>query len=218
MRNGSIVSLACQAYKVDWLHVKGPDWLANELYDVSAKVPAGATREQFREMLQNLLATRFQFQAHFESKPMERYSLTVVKGGPRFKSHAETPVTEDPVSLKGFKDANGRWKVDSDGYPIVDHGSVSAFVRDHATQRFENMSMDDLAWSLGGRLQTPVTNDTGLAGKYDFSIRYVLPNSQDPGPDLFAALEEQLGLKLELKKDAEPILIIDRVQRIPAEN
>lgn len=81
-----------------------------------------------------------------------------------------------------------------------------------------------LAGFLAGQLSKPVTDRTGLNGKYDYLLVYgedrqgsVTP-VDDPKPDLFAALQNQLGLRLEQKKGASEFIVVDRIERLPTGN
>src|SRR5271169_3775092 len=69
------------AYTVKESQVSGPDLLSSERFDIVAKLPAGAAREQIPAMMQALLADRFKMTLHRESKESPVYALIVGKGG-----------------------------------------------------------------------------------------------------------------------------------------
>ena len=74
---------------------------------------------------------------------------------------------------------------------------------------------------LAGQLRHPVSDDTGLQGKYDFTMNWIMGGAlaaDDTGPTIFAALQQQLGLKLESKKGTVDILVIDHIEKAPTEN
>src|SRR5580692_1264387 len=73
--------LLIYAYGLRYDQIAGPPWQTAEYYDITAKVPEGATREQFQKMFQNLLLDRFKMTVHFEKRDFEAYDLTVAKGG-----------------------------------------------------------------------------------------------------------------------------------------
>ena len=77
--------------------ISGPDWLATERYDSTAKVPPGTTVEQLRLMLQRLLAERFQVRLHRETKTLPVYYLTVAKNGPKLQPAETVPECKDDV-------------------------------------------------------------------------------------------------------------------------
>ena len=171
--------------------ISGPAWIGTERYDIVAKVAAETPKEQVRIMLQALLAERLHLQLHRESRELRVYRLTVARGGPKLKAV--------PVGEGGFTWGAG-------------HVSVKA------------ESMDDLADHLSRpmfALGAPVMNATGLAGVFDFTLDWTpdsAPPDAAPGPSLFTALEEQLGLKLEPSKSKVEVLVIDHVERIPTPN
>src|SRR6185312_4345924 len=87
----SLKNLLMNAYDVKNYQITGPGWLDTERFDINATMPPETTKEQFRVMLQNLLAERFKVAIHRESKELPAYVLTVGKGGPKMKE-------SDPVA------------------------------------------------------------------------------------------------------------------------
>jgi uncharacterized protein (TIGR03435 family) len=93
------------------------------------------------------------------------------------------------------------------------------------------MTMQDLANSLQGQLKRPVTDATGLTAKYNFTLNFsmegldlgsgripVSPGDVEPPPDIFTALQSQLGLKLEPKKGPVDLIVIDHIEKTPTGN
>lgn len=78
--NASLVDLIHTAYRVNANQVQGPEWMKSEKFDVVAKLPAGASREQAPEMLQALLAERFKLAAHRATQVLPAYALVMRKG------------------------------------------------------------------------------------------------------------------------------------------
>src|SRR5205814_5568237 len=72
---------------------QGPDSMKSQRFDILAKMPEGATKEQVPEMLQALLAERFQLKVHRENREQSIYALVVGKGGPKLKEAAPDPET-----------------------------------------------------------------------------------------------------------------------------
>jgi uncharacterized protein (TIGR03435 family) len=91
-----------------------------------------------------------------------------------------------------------------------------------------DQDLSGLLRNLQAMLRSPVLDETGLKGKYDFSLTYSPPslsavppaggNSIDRAPDLFVALQDQLGLKLESRKVPLDVVVVDRLERVPSEN
>jgi uncharacterized protein (TIGR03435 family) len=157
-------------------------------------------------MLQNLLADRFHLKFHRETKELPVYALSVDKGGHKLKPH----------------------EAQSAGDPWIDQ-NVEQVVRMKLTATF--VHMDYFVWRLGQLLDRPVIDQTGLKGGFDFNLAYTRdlpPGLRDgallngspidtPGPNLFEALHQQLGLKLEPQKGPVDVLVIDHAAK-PVEN
>jgi uncharacterized protein (TIGR03435 family) len=171
--------------------LSGPTWINTERYDIVAKVPADTPRAQVLRMLQALLADRFQLRLHREKRDLRVYLLTVVRTGAKLKA----------VPAR-------------DGSFTFGPGRISGTAQ----------SMAELADKLSRPyfgLGAPVMDSTGLAGVFDFKLEWTPDTVQADaatGPSIFAALQEQLGLKLESSKSAVEVLVIDRAERVPAEN
>ena len=197
-RSVSLNFLMSRAHNLSGWQVLGPDWMDREKFDIDAKVPPGATLEQFQAMLRKLLAERFKMEIHREAKEMALYTLTVAKGGPKLTPHVQAPQPE--------------------GNPA---GGSSA-----APKGCLQKDDTDLAWlvaSLPGQLGAPVRDDTGLKGSYDITLCWLVrapsaPPDDDPRPTLFEALERQLGLKLERKREPLEVVVIDHAEKVPTGN
>lgn len=89
----SLKQLILRAYGLWPSQLSGPEWMEYVRFDISGKLPEGASQTDFPEMLQNLLAERFGLKAHTETKPMSAYALVVTKHGPKMTASApdETP-------------------------------------------------------------------------------------------------------------------------------
>ncbi|MEO8597344.1 MAG: TIGR03435 family protein [Candidatus Solibacter sp.] len=97
--NVTLKNVIQNAYNVKGYQINGPKWLDSERYDIVAKIPHGTTKEDFRLMLQNLLAERFKLTLHRESKELPIYSLVVGKNGPKMKEVVdETPQATAPAA------------------------------------------------------------------------------------------------------------------------
>jgi uncharacterized protein (TIGR03435 family) len=164
-------------------------------YDIEAKAEGdrARTRDEFRAMLQTLLADRFKLRVHRDMKEIPVYALLVGKGGTKFKESAVDATESARIGV------NGR------------NQSITA----------SKKSMDELAkmiprvFSVG----RPVVDRTGLAGAYDFKIE-ATPESRMTGDDpdlnaisIFTAVQQQLGLKLESQKAMIEVLVVDQVEK-----
>jgi uncharacterized protein (TIGR03435 family) len=216
-----IPSLIAEAFGLRADQITGPQWLGTTRYDIDAKIPEGATEEQFNVMLRNLLRDRFNLRFHIESKVRPVYVLRVAKDGPKFKESAPVPSTEDAAPRSSVKGE------DANGFPILPPEYVGMVGRPTPGQIFntaQGYSMAYFARSLEQPAGRPVLDETGLTGRYDFKIRFAArrgPDAgvpSDPAPSIFDAVEQQLGLKLESASSSLDQLIIDSIDREPTEN
>jgi len=192
----------------------GPAWVGVVRYDIIAKPERTENAaeppdvnsmtddqrkvrdEQWKARVRTLLAERFGLVVHTETKDQQIYVLGVAKGGPKL-----TIVTK-PGDRQGMSNNRGR----NQGYAAT-------------------MSM--LATNLANVAGRPVIDKTGLTEKYDWVLEWTsdmpatgsdAPQPVDsPGPTIFTALQEQLGLKLEPSKGPVDTIVIDHVDR-PTEN
>jgi uncharacterized protein (TIGR03435 family) len=179
-------------FDVRFYQIKGPDWLTADRFDVNAVVPAGIAKDQLPALWQRLLTTRFHLASHRESRASTVYDLVVAKGGSKLIPAAEAAKLprEPPPAV-----------------PLVRHVSSSS------------TTTDGIASMLAGELQLPVHNATNLDGNYMMRLGWNSATYGDPpGPDLEEAVQEQLGLRLESKKGTVDIVIVDHIDRTPADN
>jgi len=192
--NVNLKKLIVQAYGVKDFQVFGPDWLNSEIYDIVATMPPATSTDQVILMLQNLLVERFQLQLHRETKEVPMYALVVGKGGLKVKEGE------------------------------FGHSSTSASPGHLTAQK---IPMAKLADFLSGQLGSPVRDMTGLKGFFDFTLEWTpdarpgeagAASDSSAGASIFAALQEQLGLKLETRKGPVEMLVIDHIEKIPTGN
>ncbi len=188
----------------------GPSWIrdssaryqivakiAPEDYAELQKLSAAGQRERVSLMQQSLLADRFQFQAHFETRERPRYALSV---------------------------AGNRSKLDPAQAGDVSRMSLASVGR-HLELSATAVTIEELAQSPFLKMdQRQLVNRTGIEGRFSFTLRFTnglsgTRNREDvsDAPDLPTALQEQLGLKLVPENGAVEVLVIDRIER-PSEN
>jgi uncharacterized protein (TIGR03435 family) len=161
----------------------GPGWFDGDKYDITAKSDGRVTNDQLKSMLQSLLATRFQLTFRRESREVPVYDLAVGKSGP--KMHG--------VDKAGLGLGLGETRLNGRG-----------------------ATMAILANALSDRVDRVVRDKTGLAGYYEFTLTWSplgAPAEDRTQPDLFTAVQEQLGLKLEPAKGPVEVLSIDHAAK-----
>jgi uncharacterized protein (TIGR03435 family) len=205
--NIDLFSLVAMAYGVRRHQVSAPDWLKTARFDITARVPAQTTEEQYRLMLQDLLAERFRLTLHHDQKELQVYELVVAKDGPRLEESKIEPAgansgLQPPPPMSSP--------------PLGYQGPVNVILGTASMERMINV--------LSGLLDEPVIDGTGLKGTYDIKLHALVAShpsadgSAGEAPELFEALHEQLGLRLVRKKRSIDVLVIDRMERTPTEN
>ena len=202
--DASLAYLIKFAYEVHPRQItKGPAWLDTDKYDLTAKpdMEGQASLKQMRVMVQKLLADRFQLTFHREKIELPAYAVTVAKGGPKLTKNDTNP----------------------DGNPGYGGGPAGMRVVNSTIAEFISFVLND---SLG----LPVVDQTGLgSARYNFVLKWTPDASQSqPGgmaagappaanpeapPDIFTAMEQQLGLKLESTKTLVDVMVIDHVEK-----
>jgi uncharacterized protein (TIGR03435 family) len=235
----TLQQLVREAYGVAFDQIQGPGWIAEEKYDITAKVPPGATKDDLKLMLQNLIEERFKLAFHHITKDFPVYELTIAKGGSKLKENA------DP-NLEPLRPGDPRMPVDRNGFPQLPpgkSGAVGAMANglNHTTSRA--MPVSSLIFMMGTQLGTMtgpntfapgrIVDKTGLSGKYDFNLEYAggggigaalsLPTAGDAsepsgGLSMIDAIEKQLGLKLTKSTAQFDVLVIDHAEKTPTEN
>jgi uncharacterized protein (TIGR03435 family) len=155
----SLATLIVKAFNLQPYQFPGRTSVIDNTYDILAKIPTGATQQEFSIMLQNLLKDRFGLTWHFQEKMMKGYHLVVAKNGSKLIE--STGATPPPAA-----DGHGSWQAESHN-----HSGVVA-VGTSASYRAANQTVADLARVLSDQLGLPVDDETGLAGKYDISLRW----------------------------------------------
>ena len=209
------------------LHV--PGWVKEDRYDIEARAPGAATKDQMRLMMQSLLAERFKLAVHWETREAPVFALVPEKPGrlgPQLEPH---PAIDDCATTTlpegaGEQAAAAQPAVSPAALPIpcgmIAHLPASA----PDARRFggRNVTLAMLAESMPAQtglvtLPRPVIDKTGLAGGFDFSIEWTPEDTsevdnRESGGAFFEALKNQLGLKLEPEKGPVEVLVIDHVE------
>ncbi|HEY6343333.1 MAG TPA: TIGR03435 family protein [Bryobacteraceae bacterium] len=201
------------AYGVGAPQVQGPSFLNGtpdspaDRFDVMAKTPSDATREQIPAMLRSLLTERFHLSFHRENKTMQIYALEVAKGGLKMK---ETP--KDPAAVVTGQGRCERSFAEREGATLA--AVCTRMTSAEIAQQLQ-------ALAPGYFRDGPVIDLTGLNTLYDFKLEWITAveaRNGSPGPTMMDAVQEQLGLKLERRRQPVEVLVIDKLDRTPTEN
>jgi uncharacterized protein (TIGR03435 family) len=201
--NTSLIDLITFAYGIHPKQIVGaPDWAGTDKYDLTAK-PDGEGQpndRQWKTMIQKLLADRFKFAFHHDKKELSVYTLVVAKGGSKMTKSEGDPNGLPALFFHGLGDLPGR-----------------------------NATMADFAGVMQTAvLDRPVVDQTGLTGRFDFTLKWSPDESQfgglgikvpppsdkpDAPPNLYQAIQEQMALKLDPVKAPADVLVIDHVDK-----
>ena len=219
-RNMSLKNLIDIAYDA---RVEGqlaaPDWAEEFRFDIDAKVPSGAPKESLRPMLREMLADRFALKVHTQPTEIQGYELVIAKKGHKLAEAAPEGSTERPQpGPDGFYRAN----LGTDGFPAPIPGVPGVWiVRSRARAQWYRITTEKLADNLISQVGKPIEDGTGLKGPYDISLHWLMnprPDMESGGPDLFEALQQQLGLKLQPKKIMIQAVVVDHLEKVPTAN
>jgi bla regulator protein BlaR1 len=226
-RGATLEAVLGLAYGVQADLISGaPDWISTEKYDIDLKLldsttveapkaPGGIGIQRLQQTLQEFLADRYKLTLHRETKNLQVYELVVADGGPKLKEAKPAYVNPNGINgPEGPLPPMGMMKMGPG--ELTDHGTTLAPL------------VEQLSWQLGHT----VLDKTGLKGNYDFSLHWAPAESEGgmmkmgsapatdassttsgSGPTLFAALEDQLGLKLVPQTAPMQVLVIDRVEK-----
>jgi len=211
-RNATLNDLICFAYEIHPSQVIGiPGWAEVSRFDLTAwSDDQGPSNETlWRGMLQQYLSDQYRLSFHRETQEASVYVLTASPAGPRL-----TPSQGDPNGLPGF---------------AVTLGALNAAYTNQGSLAATNANMMDFAAAMQRLvLEYPVVDQTGITGRFNFALKWTPsitqfrnvratgPELTENGPrfpDLFTAIQEQTGLRLDVTREPLDVLIIDRVER-----
>ena len=227
--------LLSRAFGVRNQEAVGPGWIDDVRFNIDARLPTGAKKEQVAEMYRRMLAERFHAEMHSEKRLVPGYALTLGKGGIKLHEAApETPADDAPRPPGPLpKGPDGFVQLRPSSFA---GGAVVLYNSGHAKLQASGITMAQLADSVGGQLDKIVADETELSGKYDVTL-YWAPQADQPGAsrresggggvgveasgpeaDMYSALEQQAGLKLVAKKIERRVAVLDRAEKVPVEN
>jgi uncharacterized protein (TIGR03435 family) len=215
--NQTVIDIIRNVWNVNRLQIAGgPSWAGEDRFDIEAKVSGKAGRDELVAMMKTMLADRFKLAVHQEMRPIPVYALVLARPDGRFgptlrHSLAEcdrsgppapgTPPPQPPPPLDG---------VDLPACGTNTGGGVL---------RAAGIQLEAFTRNMAGAAGRIIVDKTGLTGTFDMVLRFN-PDANDTAsnlPSLFAAVQEQLGLKLDPQTAPAEVLVIDRVER-PTEN
>ena len=190
MTGYTLRGLIVEAYNVGGFQVVGgPQWMDDDRYDIAARSEGPAKWPAIRPLLQNLVDERFKLVVHRDSRPYPGYALVAAKKGLRIQP--------------------------------VEGAAGSSLSNQPGGIKATGVTMDRFTEWLARRIGAPVVNETHAAGAFDFTLLFSGNEKPDPNgtelPPIFASLEGQLGLKLEPRKLAMEMIVVESAEKA-AEN
>jgi len=180
-------------------HSGGPSWIETDRYDVVAKAEGNATDNQMKQMMQTLLAERFQLKFHHESKNLPVYVISLGKTAPKLFPPKDGETHTLQVSPQMGPDQK-----------------IASY---HVTAT--RFSLTQLTDTFARQLGRVIVNNTGLDGDFDFTLD-LMPDESRPNPLdpslLISGIREQLGLTLKSQTAPVDFLMIDSAEKVEAGN
>jgi uncharacterized protein (TIGR03435 family) len=190
MINGPVSALIYEGFDPQVYELPGaPGWVFSDGYDVIATTSGSANKEAHAARLRSMLANRFKLKARVETQDRPVYALVVARPG-RLGPALKLSSFQDcaaPEANCGMSVGSGR--LVATGRPLDTLNSVN---------------------SAAGRI---IVDKTGLKGNYDFTLQYSVQSRPEDTPSIFAAIEEQLGLKLVPDRAPLSVVIVDSIER-----
>ena len=242
--NMDLRTLVMRAFNLKAYQVSGPGWITSVTYQITASVPPNATKEQVMAMWQNLLSERLKLTVHRETRELPIYALVIAKNGPKLVEAIDDPAAPAGVTNNGSASSSGSAagaSMGNAGAGAAGGGSGGGASSRRGRLTGARMPISQLVMGLTFHLDRPVIDMTGLTGRYKISLEwqdenlngYHAASSGGPGeapapvsgmPEapvaatIFAAVQEQLGLKLDARKGPIDMLVIDHAEKTPIEN
>jgi len=209
-----------------------PGWAASEKFDIEAKAEGTPTKDQFRAMMQALLADRFKLTIHKETRDLPVFAFVLVKEGkigPQLTQHTDDSTCVPAAQFQAIGNQSGAaptfdLKATLPLLPCGAFSTLQATVPGRVRFGARGITLLFLGTGLTGaeNLDRPIIDRTGLNGTFDLWLEFTpqfdgpAPANFQPdptGPSLQEALQEQLGLKLESQKAPVDVMVVDHLER-----
>lgn len=203
-----------------------PKWVGTESFVIEARAPGNPTKDQMRLMVRSLLEERFKLAMHFETQTVPVLQMVLAKPGtlgPNLRPHDQGPACDEsppPITPELLASRKDVFPVICGGYMLKGAGNGEMKLGSRDT------TMTLLADSLPsvGNLGRPIVDETGLTGRYDFTLEWTpdphtapipvaAPDENEEKTSFLEAVHEQLGLKLKPSKGPILLPVIDHVEQ-----
>jgi uncharacterized protein (TIGR03435 family) len=215
--NQTLLDIIRNVWNVNRLQIAGgPSWIGDDRFDVEARTPGKAGRDELIAMMKTMLVERFKLEVHQETRPIPVYTLVLARPDGRFgptlrRSMATCDMRNPPAP--GTPPPTPPPPIDGVDLPACGTNTGRGLLR--AT----GIELEAFTRNMAGAAGRIIVDKTGVTGTFDMVLRFN-PDANDPTsdlPSLFAAVQEQLGLKLDAQTAPAEVLVIDHAER-PTEN
>jgi uncharacterized protein (TIGR03435 family) len=175
------------AYRVKAYQVQGPDWMAQQRFEIQAKIPEGVSSDKVPEMLQALLADRFKLTVHRGTKELPVYALIVGKNGSKLipaSAEEDAPIPDSPGGLTlGTEKGQVKIAQDGKGNTVMQGGGRGGTIKQSISAAGLHLEMtkttiESMVELLGSLVDRPVVDMTGLTGTYQVALDLPLEDVQ----------------------------------------
>ena len=219
----SILRSAYTAFALPGQIVGGPDWVRTARFDINARAEGNPAADVMTEMLKRLLADRFSLKVHTEPREVDVYALVLARPDGRLGPGIK-PSTKDCQAVE-----DARKKAASSGVPPTpsaprpgarpECGMVSMSMNCVQRLATDGQPVSLIATVIQSTAGRPVVDRTGLSGRWDIELNFACAAGLQTASDrpdapvsVFTAVQEQLGLRLEARKEKMDVLVIDSVE------
>jgi uncharacterized protein (TIGR03435 family) len=237
----SLLELVALAYQLKGYEIAYQPWMAQQRYDIQAKLPEGAPRKQVPAMVQTLLQERLGLKTHRENREIRAYALVVAKDGPKLKPAPPETEAEKAAASGPPGQIRGGLAVSRDGQVATTGmgGGVQMTPGPNGNMHVESkrMTMKLLVDTVARYCELPLLNMTNLEGAYDVEVDVsgeeirnaarahgavirtpASSEASDPAGVSLRGSLQKLGLRIEARKLPVEVLVVDDALKVPTEN
>ncbi len=218
VRNNTLRSIIRNIWNLNALQiVGGPPWMDETRFDIVATAPGNPTRDQMIAMAKAMMADRFKLAVHAETRPIPVYALVLARAdgqlGPNLRPSSLTNCNPPTPPAPGTPPPPAPPQLDGVDIPACGTSTNSGILR------AGGVPLDSFTRNMANAAGRIIIDKTGLTGAFDMVLRFN-PDPNNPSsdlPTLFAAVQEQLGLKFDAQTAPTEVLVVDSAER-PTEN
>lgn len=218
VRNNTLRSLIRNIWNLNALQiVGGPSWMDQTRFDILATAAGSPTRDQMIAMAKAMMADRFKLAVHTETRPIPVYALVLARPdgrlGPNLRPSSLTGCDSPTPRAPGTPPPPPPPQLDGVDIPACGTSTNSGILR------AGGIRLDAFTRNMANAAGRIIVDRTGLTGTFDMVLRFN-PDPNNPAsdlPTLFAAVQEQLGLRFDAQTAPTEVLVVDNAE-LPTEN